>query len=323
LGRKFVSVVLANLLVIVLFVPHTYASSASGEEVIERAKKHLGAPYQWSGESSDGFDCSGFTYYILDQFGIDLARGSYDQYTQGTYVAASNLQKGDLVFFSGTHKTGISHVGFYIGNGEMISATKSSGVAIDPVFSGFWGDKYTGAKRFLDNSFFSDVSSDYWAYDEIKYLNDEGIINGLSDGSFGPTANVSRAQVAKMVSEALNLQPSSSGHFEDVSSSHWAYEYINAANDAGVINGYENGTFKPDEDITRAEIAAMINRAFELSSMSSSFSFEDIGSSHWAYEDVYALASNGITSGYHDDTFRPNEEATRAEFSAFLYRALD
>ncbi|SFJ54157.1 S-layer homology domain-containing protein [Halobacillus dabanensis] len=323
MGKKFFSVVLTSLMAMVLFVPHSEAASASGDEVIKLAKKHLGTPYQWSGETPAGFDCSGFTYYIMKKFGVNLSRGSYDQYKQGTYVAKSNLQKGDLVFFSGTHKQGVSHVGFYIGDGNMISATRSRGIAIDPVFSGYWGDKYTGAKRFLTNSFFNDVSSNYWAYDEIKQLNKEGIINGYSDGNFGPADNVTRAQVAKMVGESLNLQPSSTNQFKDVSSSHWAYGYINAAVKAGLVTGYENGTFKPDEAITRAEIAAIINRAFEFSNDSSSYSFNDMRSSHWAYDDVYVLASNSITSGYVDNTFRPNEEATRAEFSAFLYRALN
>lgn len=310
-------------MVMILFVPQTQASSASGNDVIEIAKKHLGTPYQWSGETPDGFDCSGFTSYVMDKVGVSLSRGSYDQYKQGTYVNKSKLQKGDLVFFSGTHKQGISHVGLYIGDGNMISATKSRGIAIDPVFSGYWGDKYTGAKRFLNNSFFNDVSSDYWAYDEIKHLNNEGIINGYSDGSFGPTDYVSRAQVAKMVIESLNLQPSSSTQFKDVTSSHWAYGYINAAANAGLVTGYGNGTFKPSDAITRSEIAAIINRAFEFNNKNTSYSFKDIKSSHWAYDDVYALASNSITSGYTDNTFRPNDEATRAEFSAFLYRALD
>ncbi|SDO55133.1 C40 family peptidase [Halobacillus aidingensis] len=323
MGKKFFSVVLTSLMAMVLFVPHTQAASFSGDEVIKLAKDHLGTPYQWSGETPAGFDCSGFTYYIMDKVGVDLSRGSYDQYKQGTYVAKSNLQKGDLVFFSGTHKQGISHVGFYIGDGNMISATKSRGIAIDPVFSGYWGDKYTGAKRFLHNSFFNDVSSGYWAYDEIKQLNNEGIINGYSDGSFGPTDNVTRAQVAMMVGKSLNLNPSSSAQFKDVSSAHWAYGYINAAVNAGLVTGYGNGTFKPDEAITRSEIAAIINRAFEFSNKSSSYRFKDMNSSHWAYDDVYALASNSITSGYNDNTFRPNQEATRAEFSAFLYRALN
>ncbi|WP_244199479.1 S-layer homology domain-containing protein [Halobacillus trueperi] len=323
MGKKFFSVVLTSLMAMVLFVPHTQAASVSGDEVIKLAKEQLGTPYQWSGETTAGFDCSGFTYYIMDKVGISLSRGSYDQYKQGTYVSKSNLQKGDLVFFSGTYKQGISHVGFYIGDGKMISATKSRGVAIDPVFSGYWGDKYTGAKRFLHNSFFNDVSSDYWAYDEIKQLNNEGIINGYSDGSFGPTDHVTRAQVAMMVGKSLNLNPSSSAQFKDVSSAHWAYGYINAAVNAGLITGYENGTFQPDEAITRSEIAAIINRAFEFSNKSNSYRFKDMNSSHWAYDDVYTLASNSITSGYNDNTFRPNQEATRAEFSAFLYRALN
>ncbi|WP_082235458.1 C40 family peptidase [Halobacillus massiliensis] len=147
--RKFASVVLASLMVMFLFAPNAQAASSSGDEVINIAEKYLGTPYEWSGESPDGFDCSGFTYYVMNKVGVDLERGSYDQYTQGTSVTASNLQIGDLVFFSGTYKVGVSHVGIYIGNGDMISATKSKGVAIDPVFSGYWGDKYTGAKRFF------------------------------------------------------------------------------------------------------------------------------------------------------------------------------
>ncbi|MBM7551685.1 C40 family peptidase [Thalassobacillus pellis] len=321
--KKVASILLAGLMFFVMFVPFAHASDSTRDQVVSIAKQYLGVPYQWSGSSPSGFDCSGFTSYVFGKVGIDLPAGSYNQYDEGTYVSRSELKPGDLVFFSGTYKSGISHVGIYIGGGDMISATYSRGIDIDSVFSGYWSDYYTGAKRVIeDNGLYTDLSEDYWAYGEIEYLSKKGIIDGNPNGTFSPEDEVTRAEVAKMLSESMNLNPSGNNTFSDVSSSHWAYEFINAAAEKGYIEGYEDGTFRPDEAITRAEIAALFTRAFDLSGMNTAANFEDVSSSHWAYDEVYTLSANDITSGYKDDTFRPGKETTRAEFSVFLYRAL-
>ena len=96
-------------------------SSASGQAVLNYAYSFLGTPYVWGGSTPSGFDCSGFTSYVFRHFGVNLPRVSRSQATVGTKVAYSNLQAGDLVFFG---NGGISHVGIYIGGGNMIHSPR-------------------------------------------------------------------------------------------------------------------------------------------------------------------------------------------------------
>jgi peptidoglycan DL-endopeptidase CwlO len=97
------------------------ASNASGQAVLNYAYSFLGTPYVWGGSTPSGFDCSGFTSYVFRHFGVNLPRVSRSQATVGTKVSYSNLQAGDLVFF-GT--SGVSHVGIYIGGGNMIHSPR-------------------------------------------------------------------------------------------------------------------------------------------------------------------------------------------------------
>lgn len=96
-------------------------SSASGQEVLNYAYSFLGTPYVWGGSTPSGFDCSGFTSYVFRNFGVNLPRVSRSQATVGTKVSKSDLQAGDLVFFG---NGGISHVGIYIGGGNMIHSPR-------------------------------------------------------------------------------------------------------------------------------------------------------------------------------------------------------
>jgi len=99
----------------------TPTATASGQAVLNYAYKFLGVPYVWGGSSPSGFDCSGFTSYVFRHFGVNLPRVSRDQASVGTKVSYSNLRAGDLVFF-GT--SGITHVGIYIGGGNMIHSPR-------------------------------------------------------------------------------------------------------------------------------------------------------------------------------------------------------
>ncbi|MCF8564115.1 NlpC/P60 family protein [Alicyclobacillus tolerans] len=120
-------------------------STASASQVIQYAEQFLGVPYVWGGTTPSGFDCSGFTQYVMNHFNVGLYRTSEEQFAQGLPVAYNNLQPGDLVFFS-TYAPGASHVGIYIGNGLMIDA-EDMGVAIDSISNSYWGPKYLGARR--------------------------------------------------------------------------------------------------------------------------------------------------------------------------------
>lgn len=115
----------------------TTSRKVTGADIVAYAKKYLGYKYVYGGTSpSAGFDCSGFTYYVYKHFGYTLSRSSVSQATNGTEVAKSDLQPGDLVFYKNTSLTRIGHVGIYIGDNKMIHASEPGvGVIITDIDS--------------------------------------------------------------------------------------------------------------------------------------------------------------------------------------------
>ena len=146
---------------------------------------------------------------------------------------------------------------------------------------------------------FSDVPKNYWAANYIGYMQQFGIVTGYSDGSFRPDAPVTRAEFAAIASRFEKLTEGSKS-FTDVPNTYWAARYINFAATRGWVTGYSDGTFKPENPITRAEVAAVTCRLLERSADQSYIrshlkelrTFADIPESHWAY--WYAMeAANG------------------------------
>lgn len=123
-------------------------SSGKGATVVETAKQYLGYKYVYGGSSpSTGFDCSGFTSYVFKLHGVTLSRTAAGQYGNGIAVQKSNLQPGDLLMFG---KSGINHVGIYLGGGMMIhAANPSRGVTTDTINSGYYYNNYVGARRVI------------------------------------------------------------------------------------------------------------------------------------------------------------------------------
>ena len=104
--------------------------------------------YVWGGETPNGFDCSGMVQYILRQAGVAIPRTAAEQYQAGAPVPSSDLQPGDLVFFS--NKTRVFHVGMYIGGGRFFHASNPKrGLATDLLTQRFYVERFAGARRYL------------------------------------------------------------------------------------------------------------------------------------------------------------------------------
>lgn len=125
--------------------------SSSGSSAVSIAYQYLGVPYVYGGASPSGFDCSGFTMYVYNQLGISLPHGATPQLKYGTYVSRSELQPGDLVFFSdGSYPA--SHVGIYVGDDQFIHASSSTGngycVCVSSLNTNYYSRNFVGGRRF-------------------------------------------------------------------------------------------------------------------------------------------------------------------------------
>lgn len=128
--------------------------NAEIKEILKDAEKYLGAPYQYAGNTSAGFDCSGFTTKVFDENNTKLPRRSEDQSTAGEQIPIKEAKPGDLVFFATAGGSRVSHVGIVhdIGNdGEVkfIHASTSKGVIISSLNEKYWNKAYLFARRVL------------------------------------------------------------------------------------------------------------------------------------------------------------------------------
>lgn len=130
-------------------ISQTEESKVEGQEIVSYAKTFLGYPYVTGGTSPNGFDCSGFTQYIYAHFGYLLNRTASAQTQNGVAVSKSDLQVGDLVFFSQGSKA-IGHVGIYIGGNEFIHASNpNDGVKITSLSNSYYVARYVTARRVI------------------------------------------------------------------------------------------------------------------------------------------------------------------------------
>jgi N-acetylmuramoyl-L-alanine amidase len=177
---------------------------------------------------------------------------------------------------------------------------------------------------------FADVPADHWAKKEIEFLYGRAIIQGYNENGvlrFHPNDNVTRAQAAKMIIKALgeSEKPVTRARFKDVPPSHWAAGWIERAVEKGIFQGYPDGTFQPNAPLKRSQMSKIIALAFKLSepsNMGNQQIFRDISPSYWAYPYIVKLYYHGISNG-SENRFMPESYTSRAQFSAFVARALN
>lgn len=171
---------------------------------------------------------------------------------------------------------------------------------------------------------FWDVSKNHWAFDYIADLAVRGVISGYEDGSFKPSATVSRGEWAKLMCIAGNLSTHDNNVYFRDTKTHWANPYINAAK--SYITCYSDNSFRPDQAIVREDVtrSLVVLKGYDINDVDYSYitdfkDFNSISNNMKAY--VAVAVEKGLITGFEDNTFRGQDTLTRAEAAVLLYRA--
>ncbi|MGK9486761.1 S-layer homology domain-containing protein [Bacillus tropicus] len=170
---------------------------------------------------------------------------------------------------------------------------------------------------------FKDVPENHWSYKAIMDLKEKNIVAGYGNGMFGFGDNITRGQVARLIyaylkpADELNAQKP----FTDIEG-HMFEKEILALNKAGIMNGFGNGKFGPDNILTREQLAVVLTKAFNFKATSIT-TFKDVDKNYWATNAISALQENKITTGTGDNKFEPQSLVTREQYALFLYNAIN
>ena len=249
-------------------------------------------------------DVSSGTYTLLEKKapeGYVLSNEAYTLTVSGSRVTMNGKAYSPVTFVNrkAAELNRTDHFAFLVGytDGTFGPERNMTRAEVTTMFARLLTEQIEADKTYSNT--FSDVPKGYWAANYIGYMQQFGIITGYSDGSFRPDAPVTRAEFAAIASRFEKLTEGSKS-FTDVSDTYWAARYINFAATRGWVTGYSDGTFKPENTITRAEVAAVTCRLLERSADQSYIrshlkelrTFSDVTESHWAY--WYAMeAANG------------------------------
>lgn len=180
-----------------------------------------------------------------------------------------------------------------------------------------------------DDGSFADMDKAPWAKNAVESLSKLGIINGRDKNTFAPMENVTRAEFLKMIILAFKLDGDAADmNFPDVSEDNWYYEYVKTAFALGIANGYDNGYFGANDNITRQDAAVIMARAAQtanvnLDEKNDVIDFTDNAEiSDYAIESINKLVMSGILHGSDDGRFCPKDNCTRAQAAVMISNIL-
>ena len=183
----------------------------------------------------------------------------------------------------------------------------------------------SGSRVTMDGKTYSPVTFVNRRAAELNRRDHYAFLVGYADGTFGPECNMTRAEVttmfARLLTEQIEADKTYSSTFNDVAKDCWAANYIGYMQQFGIVTGYEDGSFRPDAPVTRAEFAAIASRFEKLTQGSASFT--DVPDTHWAVRYINFAATRGWVTGYEDGSFKPEHSITRAEVAAVTCRLLE
>lgn len=235
-----------------------------------------------------------------------VAEGTANKYTDGYKDNAFTVKEGEWAQQpDGSYKRTVTRVCKYCGDTETVEEVKKDDIVdIIPVILPAISKNETAPKL---------NTRDYFAY-----------VQGYPDGTVKPAGSITRAEVAAILfrlmdADSRSLYYSTASGFRDVDSTKWYNTYVATLNNAGVITDSRTGYFRPNDAITRAELAAMLAQFAEKKS--AAIYFSDISAGYWAANAIALTANLGWINGYPDGTFGPDKTVTRAELMAMVNRA--
>ena len=183
----------------------------------------------------------------------------------------------------------------------------------------------SGSRVTMDGKTYSPVTFVNRRAAELNRRDHTAFLVGYAEGTFGPERNMTRAEVttmfARLLTEQIEADKTYSSTFNDVAKNCWAANYIGYMQQFGIVTGYEDGSFRPDAPVTRAEFDAIASRFEKLTQGSKSFT--DVPDTHWAVRYINFAATRGWVTGYEDGSFKPEHSITRAEVAAVTCRLLE
>lgn len=186
------------------------------------------------------------------------------------------------------------------------------------------GSRVTIRVTFVRKSLpFADVEEGDWYYDAVHYVYFHEIMTGMSATTFEPNTALSRAMVAQILYNLEGKPGAGESTFTDVNG-HWAVDAISWAQETGVVSGYENNTFRPNQAVTREELAQMLYnyaqyKGYDLTAAGDLTAFPDGDNvQSWAETAMAWANGNGLINGFEDDTLRPQGDSTRAQAASIL-----
>ena len=176
---------------------------------------------------------------------------------------------------------------------------------------------------------FTDVSTDDWFTDVVRYVYDKGLMTGTSDTEFSPNLTTTRGMIVSILNRLEGGPTAEAAGFTDVADGDWYAEAVNWAASEGIVNGFEDNTFRPNDPITREQLAAMLMnyaawKGEDVSARADLSGYNDAASvSSWAAETVQWAVAEGLISGMPGNLLEPQGSATRAQVAAILERFLE
>ena len=238
-------------------------------------------------------------------------------------VSPKNASKGSAVTITVTPAEG-----YEVGS-VTVKDAKGNTIAVTDKGNGKYTFTMPGSKVSIGTAFiktpetspFDDVSVDAYYFDAVKWAADKGITGGVSDNLFAPDDGCTRAHIVTFLWRAAGSpEPKSMAGFTDVSASAYYAKAVAWAVENGVTNGTTATTFDPDAVCTRAQAVAFLARALNGKGGSAA-AFTDVPADSYYADAVAWAVANSVTNGVSSDRFAPNNRCTRAQITAFLYRA--